>query len=230
MMLSITTHKSQTSSFIPRHIGDRSNSQKTGLNKSSGMDFNWKNIAIQPKLKINQPGDKYEQEADAMADKVMRMPEPSTSTEVSFTKNISNIQRKCAHCQEEDEIKLQRKGKTFQHTNCVIQKKCTKCTEEDTELQRKECDNSLASDINSTVQQTLQSTGQPLDNSTRSFMEQRFMYDFSKVQIHNNALASQSSKIINAHAYTHGNHIVFGAGQFQPKSESGKRLLAHELT
>ncbi len=31
---------------------------------------------IQAKLKIGQPGDKYEQEADRVADEVMRMPEP----------------------------------------------------------------------------------------------------------------------------------------------------------
>ena len=32
---------------------------------------------IQPKLKIGQPGDVYEQEADRVADQVMRMPEPA---------------------------------------------------------------------------------------------------------------------------------------------------------
>ena len=32
---------------------------------------------IQSKLEINQPGDKYEQEADRVADEVMRMPEPA---------------------------------------------------------------------------------------------------------------------------------------------------------
>lgn len=31
---------------------------------------------IQPKLTINQPGDRFEQEADRVADLVMRMPEP----------------------------------------------------------------------------------------------------------------------------------------------------------
>jgi len=32
---------------------------------------------LQPKLTINQPNDRYEQEADRVADMIMRMPEPS---------------------------------------------------------------------------------------------------------------------------------------------------------
>src|SRR5690606_8262112 len=50
------------------------------------------------------------------------------------------------------------------------------------------------------------------------------------VRIHTDSRAVQSAKQINALAYTSGNHIVFNAGQYQPGSDSGKRLLAHELT
>ena len=57
---------------------------------------------FQPKLTINQPNDVYEQEADAMADKVMRMPD-SLSNNNSFFKP-STILRKCAHCEEEDKM------------------------------------------------------------------------------------------------------------------------------
>src|SRR5690349_8850368 len=63
---------------------------------------------IQPKLTINQPNDIYEQEADAMADKVMSMPDPSINYNLFFKPTVSAIQRKCAHC-EEEEKKLQRK-------------------------------------------------------------------------------------------------------------------------
>ena len=72
--------------------------------------------------------------------------------------------------------------------------------------------------------------GQPLDFATRAFMEQRFNYDFSKVRIHEDEFAARSASSINALAYTSGNHIVFSTGQYNPSSESGKRLLAHELT
>ena len=55
-------------------------------------------------------------------------------------------------------------------------------------------------------------------------------YEFSAVRIHNDGQAHQSSKDINALAYTHDSHIVFGSGNFQPDTESGKKLIAHELT
>ncbi len=65
-------------------------------------------LFFQPKLSINQPNDIYDQEADAMADKVMRMPDPSTGNNLFFKPAITSLQRKCAHC-EEEEKKIQRK-------------------------------------------------------------------------------------------------------------------------
>ena len=62
---------------------------------------------FQPKLTINQPNDIYEQEADAMADKVMRMPNPSVNSNSFFKPAITSIPRKCAHCEEEDKKQLQ---------------------------------------------------------------------------------------------------------------------------
>jgi hypothetical protein len=60
-------------------------------------------------------------------------------------------------------------------------------------------------------------------------MEPLFGRDFSNVRVHTNAIAAQSSREINARAYTVGNHITFGAGQYSPHAETGNRLIAHEL-
>jgi hypothetical protein len=60
-------------------------------------------------------------------------------------------------------------------------------------------------------------------------MDPRFGHDFSRVRVHSDARAAQSAKDINARAYTVGTEIVFGAGQYTPFAEEGKRLLAHEL-
>lgn len=54
--------------------------------------------------------------------------------------------------------------------------------------------------------------------------------DFSGVRIHTDAHAAESAQAVGAHAYTVGNHIVFGAGQFAPGTSAGRCLLAHELT
>lgn len=80
------------------------------------------------------------------------------------------------------------------------------------------------------VNKVLNSSGHMLDASVRNFMEPRFGYDFSKVRVHSDPAAMRSARSIDAKAYTSGNHIVFGQGQYQPDTEKGKRLLAHELT
>lgn len=78
------------------------------------------------------------------------------------------------------------------------------------------------------VEEVLSSPGQALDEATRDFMEPRFGADFSGVRVHTGAEAAESARAVNALAYTVGNNIVFGAGQFAA-SEAGRRVLSHEL-
>ncbi len=75
----------------------------------------------------------------------------------------------------------------------------------------------------------LNSTGQPIDSRTQSYMESRFDQDFSRVRIHTGHKAERSAEAINAYAYTIGNDVVFGPGQYLPETDSGRHLLAHEL-
>lgn len=162
-----------------------------------------KNLSFfQPKLSINTPGDVHEQEADAMADKVMRMKIPQ-KTDTFFKPAISTVQRKCAACAEEDK-KVHRKENSGSEVNGS-----------------NELDNYVSS---------LSSSGQPLSESSRQFFEPRFGQDFSNVKVHTDSIAAKSAESINALAYTTGNNIVFNQGQYSPNSESGQRLMAHELT
>jgi len=105
---------------------------------------------------------------------------------------------------------------------------CSSCAEKDPMLQKRG-DNSTPRGIPASVHQTLAQPGRPLDTGTRSFMESRFGEDFSGVRIHDDSAAAQSARDVHAHAYTVGESIVFAPGQFQPHSESGQHLLAHEL-
>lgn len=73
------------------------------------------------------------------------------------------------------------------------------------------------------------SSGQPLDPATRAFMESRFGHDLGHVRIFTDTRAAQSAQALAARAYTVGRAIVFGAGQYEPHSQAGRRLLAHEL-
>jgi hypothetical protein len=156
---------------------------------------------FQPKLSINQPNDAYEVEADAMADKVMRMEMPSNGLQLKPLP-ISSVQRKCAHCEEEQ--KMQRKEMNGSETTA---------------------DAGLESYVGN-----LQSGGQALSTEARSFYEPRFGYDFSNVKVHTDSIAAKSAQSINALAYTSGSNIVFNSGQYSPNTDSGKRLLGHELT
>jgi hypothetical protein len=79
------------------------------------------------------------------------------------------------------------------------------------------------------VNEVLESPGQRLDDGTRSFMEPRFAFDFSKVRVHTDGRAADSARTVGAVAYTIGRDMVFGAGQYAPQTGRGQRLIAHEL-
>ena len=71
--------------------------------------------------------------------------------------------------------------------------------------------------------------GGPLDPPTRSFFEQRLGAGLGDVRVHAGATAAASARALGARAYAVGRDVVFGAGEYQPGTPSGARLLAHEL-
>ena len=77
---------------------------------------------------------------------------------------------------------------------------------------------------------SLRGGGSPLPQSSRAFFEPRFGHDFSKVRIHSDGRAAEAAQAANARAFTLGRDVVFGAGQYQPESSEGRRLIGHELT
>ncbi|NOZ51814.1 MAG: DUF4157 domain-containing protein [Gammaproteobacteria bacterium] len=175
-------------------------------------------VGIQAKLTIGQPNDKYEQEADRVADLVMRMSDlqlPSASEEVHFKSNLSpTIQRIYSDCKnglkqqslekEDNEELLKTKSISGKTPGITV---------------------GIASGINA-----MQGGGQALSTATRAFMEPRFGHEFSQVRIHAGIDAAKTSSQINSQAFTIKNNIFFGNGRYQPESEDGRRLLAHELT
>jgi hypothetical protein len=143
---------------------------------------------VQPKLTISQPNDPYEQEADRVADEVMRMPEPV-------------LQKEYTPCAAGEKLNIQNNGPD--HTS----------------------DSLIPNDFVPYL-----GPGRPLDKNTRDYFKPRFGMDFSRVRIHTDAVAGQSARALSAKAYTIGSDIRFNEGQYQPNSQSGKDLLAHELT
>lgn len=150
------------------------------------MGHNFGKIAVQPapktvtqapqmKLRVSQPGDAHEREADAVAEQVMRMPDaasaPSAGQEATHAP---------AHTTDGAEA--------------------------------------------------VPEGGQPLDTTTRAFMEPRFGHDFGQVRVHSDEQAAQAAESFGARAYTIGSDIVFGAQEYAPDSAAGRQLIAHELT
>jgi hypothetical protein len=156
---------------------------------------------IQAKLTVSQPGDPFEQEADQVAEQVMRMPVASPP----LSSADAEIQRKgsCDKASKEEEEKVQTKeapGRTP----------------------------SITPRAEAHVE-SLRGGGQPLPGAVRSFFEPRFGRDFSGVRVHSGSRANEAASAVQARAFTLGKDIVFAAGEFAPQSEEGQRLLAHEL-
>ncbi|HET6976767.1 MAG TPA: DUF4157 domain-containing protein [Pyrinomonadaceae bacterium] len=78
--------------------------------------------------------------------------------------------------------------------------------------------------------QSMRNSGEPLNDELREFFEPRFGHDFSRVRIHTDARAADTSKALNARAYTVGRDVAFASGQYNPETSDGRQLLAHELT
>lgn len=171
---------------------------------------------IQAKLRVGEPGDKYEREADRVADRVMRMPVSRVPQEagVSDKTQFPSIQRLCPECEEE----MQRKpiGEDEKRKIPEAKKVAGQTVKAITDLQ--------------TRIQSLRGSGQPLPESVRGFFEPRFGHDFSRVRVHTDSQAGEAAQAVNARAFTVGRNIVFGAGQYKLHSDAGRSLLAHELT
>jgi len=180
---------------IQPHKTASPNINESNKNASGGS------IIIQPKLTIGQPNDKYEQEADRIADQVMRIPERS------------GVQRKCSACKEEE--KVQKKSLIGDITPFV---------QRQSNGQEHKTSASLETRLNNS-----KGGGTCLPADTRHFMESRIGADFSNVKVHTGNDAVQMNQELGAQAFAHGNHLYFNSGKYNPSSSEGKHLLAHEL-
>ena len=201
--------------------------------------------ALQAKLRVGQPGDMYEQEADRVADAVMRMPEQGVQRQVEpeeeeeetlQSKPLANqitplVQVQRQEEPEEEEETLQAKPLAEEITP-LVQRQVEPEEEEEEMLQAKsredatsEVTNDLESQINA-----IHGGGRPLAESERAYFEPRFGADFDPVRVHTDARAAESARAVNARAFTVGQDVVFGAGQHAPGTSEGRKLMAHELT
>ena len=157
---------------------------------------------VQARLSVSHPTDAYEQEADRVADAIMRMDEPALAHGAPPA-----IARVCADCEEE--LDRERSAQS--------------------EARAAESSTTVSADLETAIA-ALPGGGRPLPEEVRAFVEPRFGHDFSAVRVHADAGAAELARSVQARAFTVGEDIVFGAGEYAPDTTAGMRLLAHELT
>lgn len=86
-----------------------------------------------------------------------------------------------------------------------------------------------AAKLSAGISDVLAHAGEPLGQTERAYFEPRFGRDLSGILIHRHGGAERSAAALDARAYTHGRHVVFGKGEFAPQTTAGRHLLAHEL-
>lgn len=178
--------------------------------------------SVQAKLTVNTPGDEFEKEADATAEQVMRMDASSSKREAPVIRKKADTPG-TAPAATSAELKKEEEGD--------IQRQAEGQAEVEKEtIQRTDSGNSAGNSAPPVVGNVLSSSGTRMNKSTRTDMESRFGANFSNVRIHTDQKAADSARSVSAKAYTFGNHIVFNSGQYSPHSNSGKKLIAHELT
>jgi hypothetical protein len=170
-------------------------------------------VEVQPQLKIGRPGDRFEQEADNMADRVMRTakqsPEPGDEESQTATAESEATTRqspKATNPEPEDTVpSIQTRASTGTHPH------------------------PRSVSVQNTLPQT-KGNGRPLSSPVQTEMEQHFGHDLGAVRIHTDETSIRMNQRLNARAFTHETDVYFNSGEYHPDSWSGKHLLAHELT
>ncbi len=218
---------------------------------------NGSDLFIQPKLKVGQPSDKYEVEADHVADQVVNKQQNGVQSNVSSAPvsvqtmtEDENIQEKPIaeriqpltylsdapiQRMEEEPVQLQEEEDVQLQEDEEVQ---AQSEDEDVQLQEDEevqaRENPGSSGLNSAnIGQSLRNTrsqGSRLSGSVQTKMESGFGADFSGVRIHTGSESVAMNRALGAQAFTNGNDIHFNQNRFNPATTEGQTLLAHELT
>jgi hypothetical protein len=194
-------------------------------------------------LKISDKNDAQEKEADAVADRIMLMPDragpehsmstaPQNSIQLQSVKNMDKIDLHKSEQESENELQLMPEP-TVQtiHGNPDDNDEDSGSIE-NLQLKRQSGvpnNNGASKDLQNKLGNN-KGQGQPLSDEVQADLSTKMNTDLGNVRIHNNSSAAEMASQIQAKAFTHGNDIYFNSGQYNPQSSQGKHLLAHEVT
>lgn len=192
----------ESTTTLRQRVGDQGLRRLVGDSAFVNEGKSGRSAAIQAKLRISEPGDAHEREADRVAEEVMRMQGSSGAPSVSSTDVMP--QRMCSECDE---------GKMSLSV-----------------LRKRETDRSSPTPRSPSANILGLGSGRALPASTRAFFEPRLGADFGDVRVHTDTRAQEAASSVDARAFTVGRDIAFAKGEYSPHSREGQRLLAHELT
>lgn len=179
---------------------------------------------IQPALKVGRTDDPYEREANRVADTVMRMPDNRLQRQPAE----EQVQREAGNTHEA--LYMRPLGGDSE----MLQMKCKECEEKE-KMRMKPAGGQQGDgfayappEITDQIHAT-RGRGTPLSPDIQQEMSQKMGADFRSVQVHTGAKAAQMNQAMGARAFTVGQDIYFNTSEYTPKSNEGKRLLAHEL-
>jgi len=218
-----------------------------------------KNIAnhvqsvVQAKLKVSQPGDEYELEADRVADwaikpvsdwlaplttakkRVVDIVCMACKTDKNMTNSenrvngllsLSAIKRLPYIDDKNENIQIQKENST----EIARLSQNELMSGKDFVSPRYENDDIYTTKNFETNLNNSKGRGQPMPEPIRSEMQLCFGRNFNNIRIHGDSSAIQMCEQVNAYAFTHGKDIYFNEGKFNPNTKEGKYVLAHELT
>jgi hypothetical protein len=175
-------------------------------------------FGIQPKLTIGQPEDKYEKEADAVADNIVQN-QPSVLAS-------GTIMKKCEECVQEETVSTKEEDQQPELMKKPLFESSHEMGHGDVQAKAMPAN---SSDFNTRLQNS-RGSGIAISPDIRTSMESGFGADFKKVRLHTDDRAIQMNRELNAQAFTSGKDIYFNEGKYKPENTEGKKLLAHELT
>jgi hypothetical protein len=204
-------------------------------------------------LEVGDAHDRLEQQANAIADRIMRMPEPSSSfptpaisAPTPRASLIAGTEDERSSCEVEERMQRTSVGSELRRTcsSCEVeerlQRTCSACELETEELLRSSVDAGLnpggarggqvSADFHARLDGRRRSGGRPLPSQAREFLEPRLGVSLDEVRVHDDSAADELARGVNARAFAIGDDLFFARGELRTDSHSGMHLLAHEVT
>lgn len=182
---------------------------------------------VQAKLSVSDPNDIYEQEAERVSGEVLKsIKTPIQKQSVEEEEELAmaeaaGLQRQAD--EEEEELAMSKPASE-------VKRQATEEEEEEVQMQSDGGQLQAVSEDLETRINNARGGGQPLAGDIRTSMEGAFGTDFRDVNIHTDSEADALNRQLSARAFTTGKDVFFRQGEYSPASDSGRKLIAHELT